>query len=789
MVMRALHRKLLRDLWRMRGQVLAIALVMASGVGVLVMSLTTVESLEETAIAYYERYRFGHVFARVERAPEHLAARLREIPGVQAVETRVVRTAILDVAGFEEPVIGQLVSVPERSEARLNRLALRDGRLPRVGYPDEAVLTEPFAQAHGLAPGDHLRAVINGRWRDLTVVGIALSPEYVYAIGPGALMPDDRRFGVLWMGHEALQAAFDLDGAFNDVSLALLRGTDPDAVVDRVDRILARYGGIGAYARADQLSNWFLMSEIDQHRTLATILPTIFLAVAAFLTHMVLGRLIAVERSEIGLLKAFGYSNRDIAGHYARLALGIGTVGVLLGWFLGYWLGLYHTRLYADFYHFPFLLFRPGPQAFVIAGAVSMGAALIGALAAVRAAAALPPAEAMRPPAPPLFRRTALGELGWVRRLDQPTRILLRQVIRWPARSFITTAGIAMSVAVLVTSMQWLDAINHMVDVYFLQAQGQDISVGFAEPRSSEIERDLARLPGVRTTEPMRAVPAKLHHGWREEREALQGLPSRQELYQVFDAEGRALELPPEGLVISTMLAGLLDVRVGDRITVEVLEGRRPVVEVPVVATFETYIGSPAYMDIRALDRLMRDRPSVTAVHLRMDPVMRGTLFRELKTLPRVSSITVRQAAVQTFRDTMAKTITIFVSLFIIFACALAFGVTYNAARIALSERGRELATLRVLGFTRSEISYILLGEVALLTFVALPLGCAVGFGLASLIVQAFETELYRVPLVILPETYGWAMLIGLAATAASAFLVRRRADRLDLIAVLKTRE
>jgi putative ABC transport system permease protein len=504
---------------------------------------------------------------------------------------------------------------------------------------------------------------------------------------------------------------------------------------------------------------------------------------------MVLGRLIAVERSEIGLLKAFGYTNRDIAGHYARLALGIGTVGVLLGWFLGYWLGLYHTRLYADFYHFPFLLFRPGPQAFVIAGAVSMGAALIGALAAVRAAAALPPAEAMRPPAPPLFRRTALSEFGWVQRLDQPTRILLRQVLRWPGRSFITAAGIAMSVAVLVTSMQWLDAINHMVDVYFLQAQGQDISVGFAEPRSSEIERDLARLPGVRTTEPMRAVPAKLHNGWREQREALQGLPARQELYQVFDAEGHALQLPPDGLVISTMLAKLLDVRVGDRITVEVLEGRRPIVEVPVVATFETYIGSPAYMDIRALDRLMHERPSVTAVHLRVDPAMRGPLFRELKTLPRVSSITVRQAAVQTFRDTMAKTITIFVSFFIVFACALAFGVTYNAARIALSERGRELATLRVLGFSRAEISYILLGEVALLTFVALPLGCAAGFGLASLIVQAFETELYRVPLVILPATYGWAMVIGLAATAASALLVRRRADRLDLIAVLKTRE
>ena len=789
MVIRALHRKLLRDLWRLRGQVLAIALVMASGVGVLVMSLTTVESLEETAIAYYERYRFGQVFAHVERAPEHLAQRLREIPGVQAVETRVVRTAVLDIEGFEEPVIGQLVSVPERSEPRLNRLAMRQGRHPRPGHPDEAVLTEPFAQAHGLEPGDRLRAIINGRWRELSVVGIALSPEYVYAIGPGALMPDDQRFGVLWMGHEALQAAFDLDGAFNDVSLALLRGTDPEAVVDRVDRLLDRYGGVGAYARADQLSNWFLMSEIAQQRTLSTILPTIFLAVAAFLTHMVLGRLIAVERSEIGLLKAFGYTNRDIALHYTRFVLGIGVVGVVLGWTVGYWLGLYNTRVYADFYHFPFLLFRPSLKPFLLAGAISIGSALLGALAAVRTAAALPPATAMLPPAPPLFRRTALSRLGFVERLDQPTRILLRQIVRWPGRSVITTAGIGMSVAVLVTAMQWLDAIDHMVDVYFLDAQAQHISVGFAEPRSSEVVRELGRLPGVRTTEPMRAVAAKVRRGWREEREALQGLPAHQELYRVFDAEGRAVDLPPEGVVISTMLARMLDVRVGENITVEVLEGRRPVFDVPVAATFETYIGSPAYMEIGALARLMRERPSVTAVHLRVDTNQSPALFRELKALPRVSSVTVKEAAVQTFHETMAQTITIFVSFFIVFSCALAFGVTYNAARISLSERGRELATLRVLGFTRAEISYILLGEVALLTLVALPLGCAAGFALASLIVQAFETELYRVPLVILASTYGWAIVIGLTATAVSAFLVRRRVDRLDLIAVLKTRE
>ncbi|MDH5175043.1 MAG: FtsX-like permease family protein [Gammaproteobacteria bacterium] len=787
--MSPLHRKLLRDLWRLRGQVLAIALVMASGVSVLVMALTMVESLQETTVAYYERYSFAQVFAQVERAPDRLRVRLQEIPGVQAVETRVVHSAVLDVDGFGEPVIGQLVSIPEHGESRLNRLALRQGRLPRLGAPDEVVLAEPFAEAHGLDAGEHLRAIINGRWRELTVVGTALSPEYVYAIGPGALMPDDSRFGVLWLGEETLRAAYDLQGAFNDVSLSLLRGTDPQTVIDRVDQLLEGRGGMGAYARSEQVSNWFLTNEIAELRTLSTILPTVFLAVSAFLTHMVLARLVAAERSEIGLLKAFGYRNRDIALHYVQFVLGIGAVGVILGWLLGYWLGLYDTRVYAEFFRFPFLLYRPSAQPFVIAAVITLGAAMLGALGAVRQAVALPPAEAMRPPSPPLFHRTRLSEFGFVQRLDQPTRIMLRQTARWPGRSFITAVGIGMAVAVLVTSMQWVDAIRHLVAVHFEETQRQDITVGFGEPRSGEVARELGRLPGVLTTEPMRVVVARMRFGWREEREALQGLPANQLLYRVYDATGRPNVLPPQGLVISTMLAEMLGVGIGDRISVEVLEGSRPVFEIPVTATFETYIGSPAYIEIGALNRLMGDRASVSAVHLRVDRNQRDALFGALRTLPRIASVSVKDAALQTFNATMARTITIFVSFFVVFACALAFGVTYNAARISLAERSRELATLRVLGLSRAEISYILLGEIALLVFIALPLGCVLGHALAQLMAGAFATELYRIPLVILPATYGWAIVIGIVATTVSALLVRRRVDRLDLIAVLKTRE
>lgn len=787
--MRSLDRKLWRGLWRMRGQVLAIGLIMASGIGVLVMGLSTVEALDETARAYYERNRFGQVFARVKRAPRHLAARIAALPGVQLVETRVVQNALVDIEGFEEPVVAQLVSVPTRASAHLNMLTLRAGRMLNPRAADEALISEPFAQAHGLVPGATVHAILNGAWRELRIVGVVLSPEYVYAIGPGALMPDDLRFGVLWLPQDTLEAAFDLDGAFNDISLSLLRGADAQAVIADVDRILERYGGIGAYERSEQLSNWFLMNEIEQLRTLSRILPTVFLAVAAFLTNMVMARLIAIERSEIGLLKAFGYAQREIAWHYLKLVMVIGAFGVLLGWLSGYWLGWYDTRLYARFYHFPFLLFRPGPMPFAISAAVGVGAALAGALRAVRKAAVLAPADSMRPPAPPLFRRTYLSRSPLAAKIEQLSRIILRQVGRWPLRSFTTCAGIAMSVAVLITSLQWIDAIDHMVDVYFKQAQSQDVTVSFAEPRSSEAARNLSRLSGVQAVEPMRIVPAKLRAGLYEQREALQGLPMRQALFRVYDAGGQALTLPEEGLLISSMLGQMLRVSTGDLIEVEILDGRRGTFRVPVAGMFETYIGSPAYMNIDALARLLKERQTVTNVHLRVDPQFRRSLLAELKTLPRLSAITLKDAAIRTFDETMAETIMIFVSFFVVFSCALAFGVTYNAARIALSERGRELATLRVLGFTRAEISYLLLGEIALLTLAALPLGCLIGQALARLIVTAFKTELYRVPFVIDASTYAWAMVVTTLATGASALLVRRRLDRLDLIAVLKTRE
>lgn len=785
----SLNRKLLRDLWRMRPQVAAIALVIASGAALLIMALTTIEALEETTNAYYERYRFADVFTTLKRAPQSQVHAIAALPGVQTAETRIVEMATLDVPGYPEPVVGQVVSLPEHGSPLLNALALRSGRLADPGSADEVVISEPFAEAHDLQPGDSFTAVLRGRKRTLQIVGTALSPEFVYAIPPGGLMPDDKRFGILWMGRKALAAAFDLEDSFNSVVLRLLRGAKADDVIRRLDRLLAPYGGTGAYVRADQTSNWFLQNEITQQKNMSHLLPAIFLGVAAFLTNMVMARLVATERREIGLLKAFGYGDWLIGWHYAKMVLVIGGFGILLGSLLGAGLGHWNTELYAEFYRFPFLLYRPGATSFAIAAASSLAAALIGSLAAVRRAVALPPAQAMQPPTPPVYRRSWLSHGTFARGLDEPSRMIFRRLLRWPLRAFLASSGLAMSVAVLVLALQWLDAVETLVDSFFVRGQHQDATVAFNDLKPVASIESFKRLPGVLAAEPFRHVAARLAHGHLTRRQGIVGVPAGAVLSPVHDTERGRIEMPPGGLLISRKLADLLHVKIGETLVVDALEGRRPRLRLPVVQVFETYIGTPAYMEMTALNRLLQDGRVVSGLYIAVDAAAQPALLRELKAIPNIAAILFRRAAIDTFHETMGRTMFIFVGFFVAFAATLSLGVSYNSIRIALSERARELATLRVLGFSRWEISYILLGEIGILTWLAIPLGCLTGYALAWYLSNAFDTELFRVPLAITDATYGLAALIALAVTAVCVVFVRRRLDRLDLIAVLKTRE
>ncbi len=789
--LRVLDRKLVRDLWHLRGQVAAIGVVVACGVATVMTTRTSYTSLLVSRAAYYGDYRFADVFAHLKRAPETVRPRLAAVPGVEEVETRVVTEVTLDVPGLAEPATGRLVSVPERRQPILNDLHLRRGRWVEPGRRDEVIVSEAFAAANRLEIGGTLGAVINGRWERLRIVGVALSPEYVYEIGEGGLFPDNRRFGVLWMGRETLGPAFDMVGAFNDVSLKLAAGAGAREadVIARVDRVLERYGGLGAYGRGDQVSARFLNDEIAQNRVSGTVIPAIFLGIAAFLLNVVLARLVSTEREQIAVLKAFGYGDWAVGWHYLKLALVALLIGAVAGLVLGLWFAAQVNARYAEFYRFPVFVFRLDWTAVAFALLVTLAAAVAGAAGAVRRVVGLPPAAAMQPEPPPRFRPGPLERLGLHRLLAAPGRIIARNFERRPAKAALSALGIAFAVAILVVGRFFVDAMRYMADVQFRHVQRENLSVVFNAPRPPRVRYELERLPGVLHAEGYRSVAVRLRAGHRSRRTALLGLEEKGELRRLVARNLTTVPLPPDGLVLTAKLGEILRVAPGDTLTVEVLEGARPVRRVAVAGFVDELLGLSAYMDQRALNRLLWEGNTLSGAFLRVDPLAAPGLYTRLKRLPGVAGVSSRDATLASFEATLARSIGMMTAILIGFAGALAVAMVYNAARIALSERARELASLRVLGFTRGEISLMLLGEQGILTAAGIVAGLAIGYGLCAVLAGLYQWELFRIPLVVSAQTYAFAVVVIFAAAVASGLLVRRRLDRLDLVAVLKTRE
>jgi putative ABC transport system permease protein len=705
------------------------------------------------------------------------------------VETRVVATATLDVAGFPEPVRGLLLSVPDTGAPSLNALHLRQGRGVVAGRDDEAVVSEVFALAHRLHPGDSIGAIINGKRKELRVVGIGLSPEHVYQVAPGSVFPDHKRYGVLWMGRKALAAAYGMEGAFNDLAATLSPGASPQDVIDRIDSLLSPYGGLGAYLRDDQVSHRYLTEEFRQLGTLASIFPVIFLGVAAFLLNVVVSRLVSLQRDQIGILKAFGYSNTDVGWHYVKLIVLIVIVGVAGGLAAGAWLGRGMTRMYTAFYSFPYLLYELRPAVAVSAGIVSVASAVLGAVQAVRKAALLPPAEAMRAEPPERFRVTLAERLGLRRILSQPARMIARNLGRRPVKAALSILGIGFACAILMLGNVQEDAVGFMVDTQFRLSQREDLTVSFLEPASGRALSELRSLPGIRHGEPFRSVSARIRHGHRSWRIPVQGFPREGNLHRVLDTRLRPLRMPAEGVVLTDYLADLLGVRPGDKVTVEVLEGSRPVRDVPVAGLVGEYFGVNAYMELDALNRLLGEGNAISGAFLSADREDRGKVYDALREMPRVAGTVVREDAIRSFYETMGGTLLLFTFVITLLASSIAFGVVYNSARIALSERSRELASLRVLGFTRGEISYILLGELGVLTAAGIPVGFLIAQGLAAYIAGQMKSDLFRVPMVMAASSYGFAAVVVIVSALLSGLLVRHRLDHLDLVAVLKTRE
>lgn len=787
---RYLDRKLLRDLRKNLGALIAIAVVVACGVSAFVSMRSMVRVLSDAQRDYYELARFPQVFAQVRRAPDSELQALRALPGVARLEARVANEVVLRIPGQREPATARIVGTRSPSNGTLNHLVLREGRLPYPGEADAVVMSEGFARATDLGPGAVLRAVVGSRWHELRVVGIAVTAEYTYELRPGDMLPDPARYGILWMDAERTAAAFGMEHAWNEVQLTLMAGASERAVIDALDRRLAEFGSLGAYSRDLHPAHRFVSEEIRQNRTFAAVMPLIFLGVAAFLVHTVLGRVVSQQRDQIGTLKAFGVPSSELLRHYMLFALAPVLAGTLAGSGLGLWLAGGLARLYAEFYRFPELHGRLVPGVLAFAAALGIVSALLGALGALRRILAMPPAESMRPEPPASYARGIIDRVAGPRLRSPVVLMVLRGLTHRPWRTALGAFGIGLGAAVVITGTFGFDSVERMRFVLFERALRSDVSVTFAEAQGSAALHALSALPGVGRVEPVRSVAVRMRHGHRSRQGALVGVEPDARLRQVVDLDARTVRIAPAGVTLSASVARVLGLGVGDVVDIEFLDGRRRRISMPVGALVDDMAGGSAYVDAAMLPALVGVGDIVSGAELAVAPEALDALYERLAASPNVRSVAVRSALRRSFDETLSQNFAIVLTMLVIFAGALAAATVYNAGRVALSERSRDLASLRVLGFSRGEVARILFGELSVLAVMGIPVGIGIGIAFAAAIVASFgNNELFRMPLVVGPLTVAAGIAVPVIAGALAYVPLRRRLDELDLIGVLKTRE
>jgi putative ABC transport system permease protein len=784
-----LDRKLLRDLMRLKGQAAAVSLVMACGLAMLIMARSLIHSLETTREAYYQANHFADLFASLKRAPNDLAARLAALPGVATVQTDLAVPVTLDLPGLDEPAGGLVRSLPDFGPPELNRLFLRRGRWLTPGARGEVLVGEPFAKANALQPGDSLTMLLNGRRQTFRVAGIVLSPEYIFESRPGVALPDSRTYGIFWMAYKEVSTAWDLYGAFNHVALTLAPGAAPQPVIAEVDRLLRPYGGRGAYGRSDHPSHIRVTDEIRVLTLLSIGFPSVFLGVAAFMTNAVLARLLALQREQIAILKAFGFPNREIVAHYLKFAFVMVAGGVIFGLLGGLGLGRQLVGMYELMFNFPDLVFQLDGTAVAIALAVGLGAVTLGVFSSVRKAAKLPPAEAMRPEPPASYGASWPERLGLKRLLSHSFRIAVRNLERRPVQALFTVAGLALATALLILPNTFKAGIADILDFKWDVVQRQDLNLGLVEPSSARILHELAQLPGVTSIEPSRFAAVRIHFHGRHRQIGLRSLVPGAMHSRAVDHAGREIPPPAGGLIVSAKLAQVLGARVGDLLEVEALEGRRKTQTLPLVGLAEDFTGIAAYMELHALNRFLGEGDVITGASIGLDMSHRAEFLAAVREIPRIGSITIKETLRKSFRETTAQMMGLIQSIYLMFSVVVAFGVIYNNARISLAERARELATLRVVGMTQREVGAIIVIELVLLACLAVPLGLAMGTGFATVLVTSINTETVRLPLVFTSYTYSFAIVVVTMASVFSALVVLRKLKQLDLIATLKAPE
>jgi putative ABC transport system permease protein len=790
-----LRRKLLRDLWGRKGSLSALLAIVAVGVGCFVGMAAVYRDLDGARGRYYGDFRLADFSVDFKRAPKWAVQDVAGLPNVRQVRGRINISAMIDLPGRDEPISGTAISMPSERRPVLNDILMRSGLYFSGEEDREVILNEAFARENGLVPGSRIKVLMLDKQHDLLVVGTAMSPEFVYLIPPGAagMAPDPERFGVLYLPEDFLAKSCGLEGAYNQLIGLAHNVARPglDNTLSLIEERLDPYGVVAAAPTVEQASARFLADELKGLKVGSYIIPAIFLGVAALVLNVLMARIVALQRPIIGTLRALGYSAASVMRHYLAFGVTIGALGGLCGVALGAWLQQIYLGLYRQFFALPII--DAHVYFDILAGGVGISVvfAALGTIKGVRAAARLEPAEAMRPPPPEKSGKILPERIPalW-RPLPFRWKMILRSVFRNPFRSAVCVLASFISTSLIVSALGLNDSMIYLMDYEFEQVSHQDLTVSLRDPQGRRAATELRNLPTISETEPQLGVACDITHGARRKRTGVTGLTRGNRLYTPLDGAGQPISIPEEGLILDKKLSQILDARPGDMLRLRPLIGQRRTVSAPVVGTAETFLGVSAYADIEYLSRLLGEDWAANVIHGR---TFRGAepsrFLAALKKRPFVIGLGERMRALTQMDEQFTEMMTASIAVLILFSGLIAFGSVLNAALVSLSERRRDVGTLRVLGYAPGQVARIFSGESLLLNALGIALGLAGGIGLAHLFAMAYNTELYRFPAIVYPSRLWQATALMAVFLGLAQLIVYRMIRVLDWLDVLKIKE
>lgn len=790
--MSVLTKKILRTIRRNVGQTLAVSAVIMCGTATLIAFTTAHRNLLLSKETYYAANQFADFEIMLERAPDTVLFKLEELDGVREVRGRIVDEAKLDLGAGHEARTGRIVSMPRLRGPVLNNVHVSEGRYFDPSATNEVIVSSAFAEANDLLLGETIHATIDGRRHALRVVGFGQSPEYIYIIRSiQDMIPSPERFGILWVPEDFAEGALDMQTASNNIVGTVDDPAELDRILDQAETVLQPYGLFAKIKAEDQVSNRFISDEISGLEATTRVIPPVFLGIASLVIAILMNRMVRNERSQIGLLKAYGYSNFAVAFHYIQYAAILGVIGSIAGGLLGQWAADQMMGMYGQFYEFPELHNRFYLNVFLRGSAIAVFFAVAGSWLAARRASGILPAESMRPEAPKSARRSWLERSPRIwNSLSFTSKMIARNVSRHPFRAGLNAFAVMISCGLLIIGFFMLDGMDYLMRFQFEISQRQDARVNFIIERGEGALREVARYEHVRAAEPQLQYPFEMRNGWYQKDVVIIGLPQGGRLQRLIDSDENEVAIPESGLVLSERLAFDLGAEVGDFITIKPLYGKVEVEKsVPVRKIVQQYFGASAYMSLDALSDVLDEEMAINAVLVRMDGGTERTLNEQVRDVPGVATVEIRKDAHENLKETLGQQMAVSSVTTILFAGIIAFSVIYNVTSVSLAERERELASLRILGFSQQEVGRILYRENFMAGAVGLALGVPFGMIACRGLIEAFNTELYRLPYYIELSTIYVAIGLTVLFIVFANLAVRRKLIRLDLVEVLKSRE